>query len=135
MYRTMREINFKNNKTKTATTLIFVLMIGLILLSPTAILPNAHAQRQSRNLPADWQLEQHTILNQLRSHRGTWVSMTECEQDNCHLTYLGPIKSNPHGHGIPQLVHSYKLSNGQDPYQAVSAQIHPTPCPVRSAES
>ncbi len=39
----MTNNNFKNNKTKTVTTIAAALMLGLVLLSPMTVLPSAHA--------------------------------------------------------------------------------------------
>ncbi|MGI0086717.1 MAG: G1 family glutamic endopeptidase [Nitrosotalea sp.] len=44
----MREFNFKNNKTRTVTTIMAILMIGLSLLSPPAIMPSVNAQQQQQ---------------------------------------------------------------------------------------
>jgi len=51
----MTKINFKNNKTKTATTIITALVIGLIILSPATVLPNVNAQQNAvtNNLSPD----------------------------------------------------------------------------------
>lgn len=46
--------NIKNNKTKTATTIISALVIGLVLLSPTTIIPNVSAQEKTQlTTPSD----------------------------------------------------------------------------------
>lgn len=51
MKRTMTNNNIKNNKTKTvATTVISAIMIGLVLMSPTTVLPNAVAETQKHTV-------------------------------------------------------------------------------------
>src|SRR5690348_10265104 len=43
----MTKINFKNNKTKTVTTIIASIVIGLMMLSSIAVLPNVTAQQNT----------------------------------------------------------------------------------------
>ncbi|MDE2589626.1 MAG: hypothetical protein KGL95_08180, partial [Patescibacteria group bacterium] len=58
-----------NNKTKTTTAIISALVIGLILLSPTTMLPNVGAQTQihsiSTNTSKSPVCNTHTLLKQL----------------------------------------------------------------------
>ncbi len=42
----MTNSNFKKYKTRTATVIVGALLVGLVLLSPTAIMPNVSAQQQ-----------------------------------------------------------------------------------------
>ncbi len=44
----MTKINIKNNKTKTATTVLASLIVGLVLISPMTVLSNVSAQPQSQ---------------------------------------------------------------------------------------
>jgi hypothetical protein len=90
---------------------------------------NGHIPSKQGSLPRDWSLEQ-TMLKQLNLHRGSWVGMTECDQNRCHIVYLGPEKSNPHTHGINTVPKLAKpIPDAKDPNQNAAAQIQPTSYP------
>jgi hypothetical protein len=47
-------MKIQNKKTKTITMIMSVLVIGLMLLAPTTVMPNAHAQTQKHVLISKW---------------------------------------------------------------------------------
>ncbi|HET7336472.1 MAG TPA: hypothetical protein VFJ23_01100 [Candidatus Nitrosotalea sp.] len=54
-------MKIQNNRTKTATTIIAALLIGLVLISPTTMIPNVNALAGSTTMPKP-------IVNWLASH-------------------------------------------------------------------
>ena len=99
----MTKINFKN-KTKTATTIISALVIGLVLLSPTTIIPQVSAQTSHFGLPSIKlssdvsnqviQMQQY-VSNQIHLHP-TWIGLFSGNSSGVTIQYLGPADKNPY---------------------------------------
>lgn len=92
---TMTKISDK--KSTTTTTIMASLIIGLIMLSPITILPNAKAQQipQEPQLPAAATELKNYMHQQLAQHPG-WVGMMTWDSDSESLSYLGPGDKNPY---------------------------------------
>ncbi|MDE1832434.1 MAG: hypothetical protein KGI02_08715 [Thaumarchaeota archaeon] len=109
-------MKIQNNKTKTSTTIITTLIIGLALLSPMTVLPNINAQIQSaqinsaqiqptqypdmpKYIPASIapRLEQttHYIEEKIKGHPG-WIGLTRSTKDNVTILYIGPASKSPY---------------------------------------
>lgn len=74
------------------------LVIGFMLLSPTAILPEINAQTignvNSLSIPTHAIATQNFISQQLKIHPG-WVGMMRWDSNSTSIDYLGPADSNP----------------------------------------
>lgn len=126
------------------TSSIPAMMSGAAYNSNAAFATSTTASHQ-QNLPVDWALQQ-SISEQLRSHRGDWVGMTECDQNNCHMVYLGPKHSNPYSHGVNTLPPKPAKTTMDStlagpttvltlPSQNAAAQIQPTSYPDGGANT
>lgn len=96
----------KNDKTKPPSTIIFALIIGLTLLSPTTVIPPVSAQTQTAHyglpsikLPTDVsnqviQMQQH-LSEQIHLHP-TWIGLFSGNSHGVTIQYLGPADKNPY---------------------------------------
>ncbi|MGI0068919.1 MAG: hypothetical protein ACREAN_01540, partial [Nitrosopumilaceae archaeon] len=95
----------KNNKTKTAA-IMTALVIGLVLLSPTTIIPNVHAQIQTAKYglpPVKLSSEaaqqviqvQQYVSEQIHLHPG-WIGLLSGTSNGVTLQYMGPADKDPY---------------------------------------
>lgn len=89
-------MKIQNKKTKT-TIIISALAIGLVLLSPTTVLPSISAQTPIKPSQA-MQFEQQ-IAEQIKIHRG-WVGVMSWDSTGATIHYLGPAAKNPYHRGV-----------------------------------
>ncbi len=88
VYRTMRKIDFKN-KTKTATTIIGAIVIGLVLLSPMTILPSVNATSNilSSDCEAKAQKTEFSLAKQLDESKAKSLASSSNEFASRTLGY------------------------------------------------
>ncbi|MDC8451976.1 MAG: hypothetical protein LV477_03585 [Candidatus Nitrosotalea sp.] len=120
-------MKIQNNKIKT-TTIVAFMVIGLIMLSPTTVIPNVGAtdnvQTKYTDIPsvpatiAD-QLENitHKAREQIHNHPG-WEAVVSWEGSNVKISYVGPMGKSPFYK--PQLHHSSinSVKSGMRPFDA-----------------
>ncbi|GEM_PF-1892441 len=98
----MTKIHFKDKKAKTVTTIMGAVLIGLLMFSPSAVLPYVNAQQVNResNLPPVAQKLLDYMHQQFEKHPD-WVGMMRWNTTAASFDYLGPANQNPYRvHGI-----------------------------------
>lgn len=90
----MSKINIK--KSTTAATITASILLGLMLLSPTTMLPQINAQQSTiPSLPSHVVKTLDSIHQQLKNHSG-WISMMKWDSSGTTIDYLGPADKNPY---------------------------------------
>lgn len=102
LYRAMTKINFKNQKIKTTATILGTVIIGLMMLSPTTVLPNVSgisgrlsmAPFDDPRVPLQASVLEEQVQEQLKSHPG-WIGFVSWNKTSAKIDYIGPPGSSP----------------------------------------
>lgn len=112
-------MKIQNNRAKIA--IAGTIVLGLVLLSPTTILPSISAENLTKPTQA---IQIHNqITSQIKLHKG-WVGVMSWNATGATLHYLGPADKNPYHRGVEAAPCSGPLY-----CQQASGQITPTSYP------